>query len=61
VVYEDDVFIPFLHASSAVDAEDLAVDPLAVLGCEEADDTGDIDGETDAVERGPCGGELRVC
>lgn len=39
-----------LHAGSTVDAEDLAVDPLAVLGCEEADDAGDVDGETDTVQ-----------
>lgn len=53
-------FILLLHACSAVNANDLAVDPLAVLGCEEADDTGDIDGEADAVERGPGSGELDV-
>lgn len=47
-----------LHARGAVDAEDLAVDPLAVLGGEEADDAGNVDGKTDAVERGPAGGEL---
>jgi hypothetical protein len=49
---------PDLHASSAVDADHLAVDPLAILGREEADDTGDIDRETDAVERRPASGVL---
>ena len=58
VVYEvDDIclYTPFLHACSAVNAENLAVDPLAVLGCEEADDTGDINREIDTVERRPGG------
>lgn len=48
-------FSTFLHASCAIDAKHLAVDPLAVLGGKEADDAGNIDGETDAVERGPSG------
>ncbi len=47
-----------LHARSAVDADHLAVDPLAVLRDQEADDTGDVDGETDAVQRGPASGVL---
>lgn len=52
----------FLHASSAIDANDLAVDPLAVLGREEAHDAGNVDGETDAVEGRPGGGVLdRLC
>lgn len=40
-----------LHASGTVDSENLAVDPLAILRGEEADNTGDVDGETDTVER----------
>ena len=47
-----------LHACGAVDAEDLSVDPFTVLAGEEADDTGDVDGETDAGEGGPGGGVL---
>ena len=44
-----------LHAGGTVNADDLAINPLAVLGCEEADDAGDVDWLTDAVHRGPCG------
>ena len=43
------------HASRAVNAKDLAVDPLAVLGRQEAHHAGDVDGETDAVEGRPAG------
>lgn len=32
-----------LHAGGTVNADDLSVDPFTVLGCEEADDAGDID------------------
>lgn len=42
-----------LHAGGTVDADDLAVDPLAVLRGEEADNTGDIDGLADTVHGGP--------
>lgn len=47
-----------LHAGGTVDAEDLSVDPLAILGSQEADDTGNIDRETDTVHGGPAGGVL---
>ena len=43
------------HASRAVNAKDLAVDPLAVLGRQEAHHAGDVDGETDTVEGRPAG------
>ena len=46
------------HASRAVNAKDLAVDPLAVLRRQEAHHAGDVDGETDAVEGRPAGGVL---
>jgi len=49
-----------LHACSAIDANHLAVDPLAILGREEADDTGDIDRETDTVERRPASSVLEA-
>ncbi len=39
-----------LHAGTAVDADGLAVDPLAVLGGEEAHEPRDVDGQTDAVQ-----------
>jgi hypothetical protein len=42
-----------LHASGTVNADDLAVDPLAVLGSEEADDAGNVDGLTDALHGRP--------
>lgn len=47
-----------LHACGAVDADDLAVDPLAVLRGEEADNAGDVDGLADAVHGGPSSGVL---
>jgi len=49
-----------LHAGGAIDADDLAVDPLAVLGSQEANDTGNVDGETDPVERRPASGILQM-
>jgi hypothetical protein len=47
-----------LHAGSAVNADDLSVDPVTVLRSEEADDTGNVDGLTDTVVRRPCAGVL---
>lgn len=47
-----------LHASGAVDAEDLAVDPFSVLGGKEADHSCDVDGLADTVHGGPGGGVL---
>jgi len=47
-----------LHTSATVNADDLAVDPFAILGCEEADDAGDIDGQTDTADGRPGGGVL---
>lgn len=47
-----------LHASSAIDTDDLAVDPVTVTGGKEADDTGNVDGLTDTAVGGPCGGVL---
>jgi len=49
-----------LHAGGTVNANDLAVDPLAVLGSEEADDAGNVDGLADAVERRPGFGVLLI-
>lgn len=42
-----------LHAGSAIDADDLAVDPLAVLGSEEANNAGNVDGLADALHGRP--------
>jgi hypothetical protein len=47
-----------LHACGAIDTDDLSVDPFTILGSEEADNTGNIDGETDTAERGPGSGVL---
>ena len=43
-----------LHAGSAVNANDLAVDPVTVLRGKEADNTGDVDGLTNTVVGRPC-------
>lgn len=42
-----------LHASGAIDTDDLAVDPVTILGSEEADDTSNVDGLTDTLARRP--------
>jgi hypothetical protein len=42
-----------LHAGGAIDADDLAVDPLAVLGSEEANNAGNVDGLADALHGRP--------
>ena len=55
---EKPVYAPS-HASSAVNAKHLAVDPLTVLRREEADDARDVDGQTHAVEGRPASGVLR--
>jgi hypothetical protein len=47
-----------LHASSTVNANDLAVHPVTIHGSEEADHTGDIDRLTNTVARRPCHGIL---
>lgn len=43
-----------LHACSTVNADDLSVDPIAILRGEEADDAGNVNGLTDTVVRRPC-------
>lgn len=48
-----------LHARTTVHAEHLAIDPLAVLRSQEGDNTGDINGETHAVDGRPAGGVLK--
>lgn len=47
-----------LHARGTIDADDLAVDPFAVLGGEEADDAGNVDWLTHAVHWRPSSGVL---
>jgi hypothetical protein len=47
-----------LHASGTVDADNLSVDPVTVLGSKEADDAGDVYWLTNTVVRGPCACEL---
>ena len=44
-----------LHASSAVNAKDLAIDPVSVLGCEEAHNARNVDRLSYAVARRPGG------
>jgi len=48
----------FIDAKLTIDSDDLSVDPFTVLGREEADDTGNVDGKTDTAERRPGGGVL---
>jgi hypothetical protein len=47
-----------LHASSTVNADDLSVDPVTILGGKEADDAGDVYWLANTVVRGPCLGVL---
>jgi hypothetical protein len=47
-----------LHASSTVNADDLAIHPVTVLGSEEADNAGDIYWLANTVVRGPSASEL---
>ncbi len=47
-----------LHAGSAVNTNDLSVDPIAILRGKEADDTGNVDGLADTVVGRPCAGVL---
>lgn len=42
---------PILHAGGAINSKHLAVDPLAVLRSKEADNTGNVNGETDTMQR----------
>lgn len=42
-------FLNILHAGGAINTDDLAIDPLAVLRGEEADDTGNVDREANTV------------
>ena len=42
-----------LHASSSVDAQNLAVDPAAVIRGEEADHASDVDRQADTMHRRP--------
>lgn len=39
------------HTSSTVNPKDLAVDPLAILRSEETDDTGNVNGKANPVQR----------
>lgn len=47
-----------LHAGSAVNSDDLSVDPVAILRGEEADNTGNVDGLANTVVGRPCAGVL---
>lgn len=69
IYYDELIFVPFIsqplrpysspsHASRAVDAQYLPVDPLAVLRSQEAHHAGDVDGQTDTVQRRPTGSVL---
>jgi hypothetical protein len=42
-----------LHAGGAIDADDLAVDPLTVLGSEEANNAGNVDGLANTLHGRP--------
>ena len=53
-----EIVVDCLHAGGTVNANDLSVDPLTILGGEEADDTGNVDWLTDTVHWGPGGGVL---
>ena len=48
----------YLHASGAINADDLAIDPLAILTGQEGGDAGNINGHADAVGGRPGGGIL---
>lgn len=56
MLYEANVLL--LHAGSAVNADDLAVDPFTVLGGKEADNAGNVNWLADAVHWRPCGSVL---
>lgn len=47
-----------LHACGAINAENLSIDPLAILRSEERDNAGDIEGLTDTPQGRPGGGIL---
>lgn len=59
-VGQTEPFLHCLHASGTVDAQNLAVDPFAILRGEEANDTSNVDRETDTVERRPASGVLKT-
>jgi hypothetical protein len=46
---------PFLlHARRSIDTQYLSIDPFAILAGKEAYNTGNIDWQTNSVERAPC-------
>ncbi len=53
--------IGILHHRMAVDTEDLAVNPSAVVRRQEAHDAGNVDGEADTAQRGPRSRVLEEC
>lgn len=53
--------LPYLsHASSSINANHLSINPFSVLAGKEADNTRDVDGKTNTVERTPGGSVLKI-
>ena len=52
------VYTDSTQATHTIDSDDLSVDPFTVLRREEANNTGNVDGETDTAERRPGSGVL---
>jgi len=59
-LHPEDHLATLSHARGAVNAQHLAVDPAAVVRCQEADDTSDVDRQTDTVARRPTSSVL-IC
>lgn len=47
-----------LHHSVSINPEDLSVNPFTILRCQEADNTGNINRQTNTAERRPRGSVL---
>lgn len=62
LVTRDQLMVRHSHTGSTIDAEHLSIDPLAILRGQEADNSGNVDGETDTGKRRPsCGILHRNC
>jgi hypothetical protein len=50
---------PFLHASCAINTEDLSIDPFTILASKETNNPRNINWQTNTVQRTPCRSILR--
>jgi hypothetical protein len=50
---QHDRIVDLLHTRGTIDTDNLAIDPVTILGCQEADNTGNVEGLANTAARRP--------